>query len=53
MGWKYFKREAEKVQLAEISMVLVPQGSAEKDGYIGRRDGGRKWTGFFPPSLGH
>ena len=53
MEWKCFKREAEKVQLAEISMVLVPQGSAEKDGYIGRRDGGRKWTGFFPRFTGH
>lgn len=50
MVWKCFKREAEKVQLAEISMVLVPQGSTEKDDYIGRRDGDRKWTGFFPPS---
>ena len=53
IGWKYFKREAEKVKLAEISMVLVPQGSTEKDGYIGRLDGGRKWTGFFSPSSGH
>jgi hypothetical protein len=32
MGWEYFKREAEKLMLAEISVFSVPQGSAEKGG---------------------